>query len=180
MTKLTKKQEQLIYSANQLFDKQGFNATGIDQIIQESNVATMTLYRNYKSKDDLIVAVLKYREDVYMNFLESDHDTSLSHMIEQHLEWLKSKNANGCLFLKAMEEYRHSNKEFVDIVTQHKIKVEKLLEEKLENENYQNLNVLAKKLMFILEGSTSMIEYMDFADVKSITMSLSKGVLNNE
>jgi len=67
MTKLTKKQEQLIYSANQLFDKQGFSATGIDQIIQASNVATMTLYRNYKSKDDLIVAVLKYRENVLVS-----------------------------------------------------------------------------------------------------------------
>ena len=86
MTKLTRKQEQLICSANQLFDKQGFSATGIDQIIQASNVATMTLYRNYKSKDDLIVAVLKYREDVYMNFLESNNNKTLEHMIEQHLE----------------------------------------------------------------------------------------------
>lgn len=180
MTKLTRKQEQLICSANQLFDKQGFSTTGIDQIIQASNVATMTLYRNYKSKDDLIVAVLKYREDVYMNFLESNNDKSLEHMIKQHLEWLKSKNTNGCLFLKAMEEFRHSNQEIVDIVSNHKIKVAKLIEEKLESENYHNIKDLAKKLLFILEGSTSMIEHMDFADVKSITISLSKGVLNNE
>ncbi|MGD6887144.1 TetR/AcrR family transcriptional regulator [Staphylococcus shinii] len=180
MTKLTRKQEQLICSANQLFDKQGFSATGIDQIIQASNVATMTLYRNYKSKDDLIVAVLKYREDVYMNFLESNNNKTLEHMIEQHLEWLKSKNTNGCLFLKAMEEFRHSNQEIVDIVSNHKIKVAKLIEEKLESENYHNIKDLAKELLFILEGSTSMIEHMDFADVKSITISLSKGVLNNE
>lgn len=178
--KLSKKQEQLVSSANNLFDKQGFNATGIDQIIQEAQVATMTLYRNYKSKDDLIIAVLKYREDFYIEFLESNNDKSLKHMIEQHLEWLRSKNTNGCLFLKAMEEYRHSNQEIVDLVSEHKVKVAKLLEEKLENENYKNINSLSKTLLFILEGSTSMIEHMAFDDVKSITVSLSEEVLKND
>jgi AcrR family transcriptional regulator len=37
----------------------GFRGVGLKQIIQEANVATMTLYNHFDSKDNLVEAVLK-------------------------------------------------------------------------------------------------------------------------
>lgn len=37
--KTIKKKDQLILSATELFNKQGYNATGIDQIVEHANVA---------------------------------------------------------------------------------------------------------------------------------------------
>lgn len=52
------KREQLILTAQALFSREGYHATGIDRIIAESGVAKMTLYKHFKSKDELILAVL--------------------------------------------------------------------------------------------------------------------------
>jgi AcrR family transcriptional regulator len=35
----------------------------IDRVITEAGVAKMTLYSHFRSKDDLILAVLKFREE---------------------------------------------------------------------------------------------------------------------
>lgn len=53
----------LINTAGLLFAKYGFHAIGVDQIIAESRIAKMTMYRNFPTKKDLIVAVLTNRRD---------------------------------------------------------------------------------------------------------------------
>lgn len=44
------KREQLILTAQALFSREGYHATGIDRIIAESGVAKMTLYKHFKSR----------------------------------------------------------------------------------------------------------------------------------
>ena len=53
----------LIETAERLFYAEGIRAVGIDRIIAEAKVAKMTLYNHFQSKDDLVLAVLKYREE---------------------------------------------------------------------------------------------------------------------
>ena len=48
------KRDELVETALRLFYTQGFNATGIDKILAESGVAKMTMYKHFKSKDELI------------------------------------------------------------------------------------------------------------------------------
>ena len=56
------KRDQLINTAQELFYREGYHATGIDRILAESGVAKMTLYKHFRSKDELIQAVLQSRE----------------------------------------------------------------------------------------------------------------------
>ena len=53
------RKEHLIQTAVELFRRRGYHATGIDRIIAEAGVAKMTLYKHFRSKDDLIVAALR-------------------------------------------------------------------------------------------------------------------------
>src|SRR5260221_11040821 len=54
-----RKRDQLIETAWTLFYRDGYHATGIDRILAESQVAKMTLYHHFRSKEELILAVLK-------------------------------------------------------------------------------------------------------------------------
>ena len=47
--------------ALRLFYREGIRSTGVDRIIAEAGVAGMSFYRNFKSKDGLVAAVLKRR-----------------------------------------------------------------------------------------------------------------------
>ena len=54
--------ERLLRAATELFYAQGVGASGIDAIIARASVAKMSLYNNFRNKDDLIAEVLRRRD----------------------------------------------------------------------------------------------------------------------
>src|ERR1035438_1843037 len=52
-------------AAYELFSKDGVRAVGVDAIIAHAGTAKMTLYRNFPSKDDLIIDFLQRRERLW-------------------------------------------------------------------------------------------------------------------
>ena len=65
------KYQDLVDTATRLFAQYGYTAVGIDRIIAEAGVAKMTLYKHFASKQDLIVAVLKQRDQQFMQSLQT-------------------------------------------------------------------------------------------------------------
>src|SRR5262249_8650023 len=63
--------QRILETADRLFYQDGIRAVGIDRIIAEANVAKMSLYKHFPSKDDLILAVLKHREEGVLEFFRS-------------------------------------------------------------------------------------------------------------
>ena len=81
--KRAEKRDYLIEVATRLFNQFGYHAVGIDQIIAEAGVAKTTLYRHFKSKDELIVAVLQRVNEQYLS--------DLRHAVETQARNSKSK-----------------------------------------------------------------------------------------
>lgn len=53
-------------AALRLFYRQGFHATGVEQLSQEAGVTKKTLYRHFSSKDHLVEAALELRHNEFM------------------------------------------------------------------------------------------------------------------
>jgi AcrR family transcriptional regulator len=70
----TSGRERVLATAYDLFSRYGTRAVGVDRIISESGVAKMTLYRNFASKDDLILAFLDRREVAPVGGRAAGHD----------------------------------------------------------------------------------------------------------
>ena len=47
--------ERILDTAARLFYAQGYNSTGINQVIKEANVAKASLYQHFPSKEDLLI-----------------------------------------------------------------------------------------------------------------------------
>lgn len=106
------KRDQLVNTAQALFQKHGYHATGIDTILEKSGVAKRTLYKHFSSKDDLISAVLEaYDEsfrDEFFRAVESAASTPRARLLavfDQAEKWFSHKNFFGCLFVKAAGEF---------------------------------------------------------------------------
>ena len=57
--------ERLLAAAYELFSREGIQAVGIDAIIERSGVARQTMYRHFASKQELVLAFLERREELW-------------------------------------------------------------------------------------------------------------------
>ena len=62
--------EHILQTATRLFHEQGYNLTGINQIIDEADVAKASLYYHFPSKEDLCVAYLQRKNSLWLSGLE--------------------------------------------------------------------------------------------------------------
>src|SRR6185295_10175921 len=55
--------DRLINTAIDLFYTHGFHVVGLDRILDETGVTKTTFYKHFDSKDDLVVAAIKRRDE---------------------------------------------------------------------------------------------------------------------
>jgi AcrR family transcriptional regulator len=104
--------ERVLETAYELFSKHGTRAVGVDRIIAESGVAKMTLYRNFASKDDLILAFLERREERWTRewlqaMVEGRAETPAQRLLaifDTFGEWFARDDFEGCSFINVMLE----------------------------------------------------------------------------
>ena len=65
------KRDTLVDTALNLFYREGFHAVGIDRILAEAGVAKMTLYNHFRSKDELILSVLRRRDEQFRKLVHA-------------------------------------------------------------------------------------------------------------
>jgi len=156
------KRDQLVATAERLFYHEGFYATGIDRVIAEAGVARMTLYKHFRSKDELVLAVLERREKAYWQRLESaveragsENRSPLMAVFEAHGQWLKRKGRHGCLFLKALGEYASHAPPIAEAAARHKRRLIGFLGELARAEGVPESRHLEQSLCLLLEGATA-------------------------
>jgi AcrR family transcriptional regulator len=104
--------ERVARAAYELFSKSGVRAVGVDAVIERAGTAKMTLYRNFPSKDDLILDFLRRREENWMRgWLVAEIQRRGETPQEQLLatfdvlaEWFTQPDFAGCSFLTTMIE----------------------------------------------------------------------------
>jgi AcrR family transcriptional regulator len=104
--------ERILETAYELFSRRGTRAVGVDTIIAESGVAKMTLYRNFSSKDELILEFLRERDERWTRAwlqgeVESRADEPAARMLaifDVFGEWFARDDFEGCAFINVMLE----------------------------------------------------------------------------
>jgi len=110
--------ERIIDAAYELFSRQGTRSVGVDAIIERSGVAKMTLYRHFRSKQDLVIAFLQRREQLWTKeWLEpqvrahaDDAKGRLIAIFDLFDEWFQQPEFEGCPFINVLLEYEPGNK----------------------------------------------------------------------
>src|SRR5918992_5357797 len=104
--------ERILETAYRLFSRHGTRAVGVDRIIAESGAAKMTLYRNFASKDELIMAFLERRGERWTRaWLQAEVSRRGTTPAERLLaifdvfdEWFAREDFEGCSFINVMLE----------------------------------------------------------------------------
>ena len=135
-TKKTGARRRIVETAERLFYAEGIRTVGIDRIIAEAEVAKMTLYNHFASKDDLILAVLQYREKKFDSLFEKwmgKHTQAGMDRLEAFFaalkDWFDSPGFRGCMFINACAELADADHEGSRFSAQHKERFHTMLKE---------------------------------------------------
>ena len=115
--------ERILHTAHDLFYRDGIRATGIDRVIAESGVAKVTFYRQFASKDDLILAFLDYRHERWMAWFVAAlarHGGTPAAIAPALAEWFSGADYRGCAFLNSVGELAASLPAVLDVTRRHK------------------------------------------------------------
>jgi AcrR family transcriptional regulator len=104
--------ERAIQAAYELFSRDGTRAVGIEAVIAKANIAKMTLYRNFPSKDGLILAFLDRREQLWTQDWLLTETSRMADSPQGRLlacfdlfgQWFRSSDFEGCAFIRVLLE----------------------------------------------------------------------------
>jgi AcrR family transcriptional regulator len=104
--------ERILESAYDLFSRRGIRGVGIDEVIERAAVAKATLYRHFSSKDELVIAFLERREEVWTHGrIEagarnkgSTPEECLLAIFDVFDEWFREDGFDGCSFINVLLE----------------------------------------------------------------------------
>ncbi len=109
--------ERLLTAAYELFSRHGVQAVGVDAIIERSGVARQTMYRHFGSKQELVLAFLERREELWTQGWLAVEATRRSDDPREQLlaifdvfdEWFRTPGFEGCSFINVMLEHPDEN-----------------------------------------------------------------------
>jgi AcrR family transcriptional regulator len=155
--------EQILAAAEAVLYQEGFHATGVDRLIEAARVSPRTLYRHFRSKDDLVRAILARREARYFERFEADvarhaarHSDPLLACFDALADWLTSEGDRGCMFLNAHGEYRAHEPAIAETAVRHKQHVLHDLRRRVEAAGLDPESGLPERLMLLMEGAIAL------------------------
>ncbi|MEO1141240.1 MAG: TetR family transcriptional regulator [Pseudomonadota bacterium] len=154
------KRAELIRRALLLFYRNGFHATGMDLVAKETGVSKTSIYKHFRTKDELILAVLRLRDENFRNRLfrrmEELADTpkaQLLAMFDALEEWFLEDGFKGCMFIKASSEYQDRDHPIHQQSAEHKRLLQRHLEQLASEAKLQNPGQLVRQLLLLKEGA---------------------------
>jgi len=108
--------QRILDTASALFYARGVRAVGVDLVVEASGVAKTSLYRHFRTKDDLIVAFLEREDDEFWeqwNGVAARHAGDAAGELEAHMSWIAKRlaraNYRGCPQINVAAEFAEAD-----------------------------------------------------------------------
>lgn len=119
--------EQIVRAADALFYGQGIGAVGMDAVRDAAGVSLKTIYRQFPSKEQLVLGVLAHRHELWTSGIdravaqaEGPRERLLA--IYDHLaNWFDEDDFRGCGFINAFGELGATTPAVAEAVRAHKL-----------------------------------------------------------
>ena len=156
---MSKVRERILDVASQLFYEKGIRAVGIDAIIGEADVARMSFYRHFRSKEGLVVACIARRDEAVRAWFDTQvrriapdpKDRPLA-VFDALAKRFASEDFRGCGFINAMAESSDRTGATHRSAAGHKARFQVLLAQLLREAGLDEAH--AADLLLLFDGAT--------------------------
>jgi AcrR family transcriptional regulator len=152
--------ERILETASALFYDRGVRAVGVDLVVEEAGVAKTSLYRHFRTKDDLVAAFLaREDEDFWTTWdrVAERHKADPLSELNAHLEWIGERiarpNYRGCPQLNVAAEFPEADHPARKVAAAHKRELRRRLEGIAERLGVTRPNELGGQLALLINGA---------------------------
>ena len=151
----------LLDVADRLFYAEGIHTVGIDRIISEAGVTKATFYKQYGSKDALILAYIHGRDQQVRESLTTlaaaveDAARILRTIVDAMVSDIARRDFRGCPFLAAAAEFPSPSHPVRVAITEHRDWVTAYLERRLQEMGHPEPGAAADEFLLLRDGAMS-------------------------
>lgn len=151
--------DHILDTAAGLFDAHGIHAVGLQQIIDKYGCGKNLLYREFPSKDDLIVAYLRRCQQEWTQTVEAateplsgDPDAQLVAIVRAVAAKATTNGTRGCALRNTYAEFPDAGHPAHRVAADHFEAVRALLHDLAKQTDAPDPGTLADRVMLILDG----------------------------
>jgi AcrR family transcriptional regulator len=112
------KRDEIVARAYEVFYKHGFHATGVDKLLADSGISKRTVYRYFRSKEELIAAAIAHYQHLTFVTVQEQINRRAKNAKEKILtlfdlrkDLLEKGDYSGCFAINAKLEYEGKHAE---------------------------------------------------------------------
>jgi AcrR family transcriptional regulator len=151
----------LVATAVELFYRHGFNAVGIDRVIDEAGVTKTTFYKHFKGKHELMVAAVEMRDEWELDAWQRAARTlggdearaQLLALFEVLDVWFNDEGFGGCLFLNVASEFPNPHDPVHRAAARHKLANWQMVHDLAAAAGDADPEEFADRYMLLFEGA---------------------------
>ena len=157
--------QNIIETASTLFYRNGYNSTGINEIIAEAGIAKATLYNHFKSKEDICLAYLEFMNVTFIKDIKSfcERKPKGEQRVLALFDFLDvfflQKDFNGCWCIKTVSEIPKDNERIRREIQNQKTNfialISNLIADNLELKNNKSLDSYARQIYLLYESAVA-------------------------
>lgn len=155
-------QQRILNTACQLFYAEGVRAVGIDLIIERAQIAKTSLYRYYRTKDDLVAAFLEREDKEFWQQWDeaaAPHAPNAAAELDALLAWVGERVARpgyrGCPQLNVAAEFADPAHPARAISAAHRLEQKGRLAALCKRMGLKKPEVAAAQLSLLIDGAFS-------------------------
>jgi len=153
-------QEKILQAASELFYSQGIRATGVDAIVKAANTTKMSLYKYFPSKDHLVLAFLRKRDEDFrlwfvgqVNARADSPKAKLLAVFDVIDEWMAAPEFRGCAFINAAAEFPIEGNPMHQVSAEFYDHFRNYLADLAAQSGSKSPKILAQQLSLLIEGA---------------------------
>ena len=154
------KRDELVRKALRAFYQNGFQATGMDKLVAETGISKTSMYKHFRTKEDLILAVLRLRDEEFRNWLYRRMEElaatpkgQLIALFDAIEEWFAEPDYRSCLFIKASCEFQEADHAIHQQSADHIRMLERHITALAEAAALAEPAALARQLLLLMDGA---------------------------
>lgn len=176
--------DRILETASALFYRQGVRAVGVDLVVEQAGVAKTSLYRHFRTKDDLIAAFLQ-REDADFwsswDRVAQRHEDDPGAELDAHLAWIGKRvarpNYRGCPQLNVAAEFPDSDHPARKVATAHKQELRRRLKGVAGRLRVKRPNELAGQLSLLINGAFVSSQILSAAEAVPLLLATARALI---